>query len=201
MRIGIIGRGRVGSALQSGWARAGHDVRTAGRDADPGAGTGAIADWAEVLVLAVPFAALDAVVADLGPVAGKLIIDCTNPVAMGADGLTLSLGHTTSGGERLQSLLPDARVVKTLNQVGAEVMADTSGFAHPPVQLLAGDDAAARQTVAGLLSDLGFEPLDAGGLSRARLLEPFALVWINQAMAQGRGRDWAFSALPRKADA
>lgn len=65
--------------------------------------------------------------------------------------------------------------------------------------LVAGDDAAARATVAGLVADLGFEPLDAGDLRRARLLEPLAMVWTNQALIRGKGRDWAFAALPRGA--
>ena len=195
MRIAIIGQGRVGSALHSGWTRAGHEVHTAGRTTTPGVAE--LAAWAEVLVLAVPYAALDAVVGALDGAAGKIVIDCTNPIAMGPDGMGLSIGQTTSGAERLQALLPGAQVVKTLNQVGAEIMADTSGFAHPPVQFLAGDTASARQTVAGLLTDLGFEPLDAGGLAMARLLEPLALVWINQAMVQKKGRAWALGALPR----
>ena len=199
MRIGIIGQGRVGSALHVGWTRKGHDVRMAGRSTVPGIAD--LADWAEVLVLAVPYAALDAVTGQIGGAAGKVIIDCTNPIAMGPDGMGLALGHTTSGAERLQALLPDARVVKTLNQVGAEVMADTSGFAQRPVQFLAGDDDEAKQAVAGLLSDLGFEPLDAGGLTKARLLEPLALVWINQAIGQKKGRDWALGAMPRGATA
>ena len=77
-------------------------------------------------------------------------------------------------------------------------MADTRGFAHAPVQFMAGNNPETKQTVAGLLTDLGFEPLDAGDLSKAAILEAFAMVWINQAIRQGKGRDWAFSALPRK---
>ena len=192
MRIGIIGKGRVGTALATGWAQAVHIVRVAGRT-----DIAEVAAGADVIVRAVPFAALGAVIGSLAPATGKIVIDCTNPISMGAEGLGLSLGHTTSGAEEVQTRLPEARVIKTLNQVGAEVMADTGGFPHPPVQFLAGDDTAAKDTATALLSDLGFEPLDAGGLSQARLLEPFALVWINQAMARQKGRDWAFGAMPR----
>lgn len=199
MRIGIIGTGRVGTALQTGWASTGHEVQLAGRETRPGIAE--VADWAEVLVLAIPHAAMKAVAREIAPAAGKTVIDCTNPIVMGPDGMGLAVGHTTSGAEQLQAALPEALVVKTLNQVGAEVMADTSGFAHTPVQFLAGDDDAAKRTVADLLSDLGFEPMDAGDLTKARLLEPFALVWINQAIARKKGRDWAFGAMHRGAAA
>jgi predicted dinucleotide-binding enzyme len=60
---------------------------------------------------------------------------------------------------------------------------------------MAGDDAAAKEAVAVILGDLGFEPLDAGDITKSRLLEPFAMVWINQALARGKGRDWAFAAV------
>lgn len=194
MRIGIIGKGRVGSTLAVGWQASGHEVQLGGRDTTPG--TSEIANWADIIVLAVPYAALENIAATI-KAADKPVIDCTNPIAMGADGMGLAVGHTTSGAEQLQARMPGAHVVKTLNQVGAEVMADTTGFAHTPVQFLAGDNDAAKKTVAALLVDLGFEPLDAGGLSRARLLEPFALTWINQAIAQKHGRNWAFGAMPR----
>lgn len=196
MKIGIIGKGRVGSALQSGLTRAGHIVRIGGRSTQVSLPD--IVNWADAIILAVPFSAIEDIAAQIGPCSDKIIIDCTNPIAPGPDGMGLSIGHTSSGAEHLQALLPDARIVKTLNQVGAEVMADTSGFVHKPVQLLAGNDDEAKQLVAGLLLELGFEPLDTGGLSKARLLEPFALVWINQSMAQKKGRDWAFGAMPRE---
>jgi predicted dinucleotide-binding enzyme len=212
MKVAIIGAGNVGGALGRAWTRAGHAVVFGVRD--PGAAevralvakTGAeartpaaAAAAGEVVVLALPWGAAEAAVKGLGDLAGKVVIDCMNPLAMGADGLGLDRGHTTSGGETVAGWLPGARVVKTLNQVGAEVMADASGFAHPPVMFVAGDDAAAKAVATELVRDLGFEALDAGALRAARLLEPFGMVWINQAMLRGHGRDWAFAALPRKA--
>ncbi len=199
MRIGIIGKGRVGSALQASWARAGHDVKACGRSTAPSAQE--VAAWADAIVLAVPFSVLEDVADAIGDASGKPVIDCTNPIARGPEGLGLSLGHTTSGAEYLQTLLPEAHVIKSLNQVGAEVMAGTTGFGRAPVQFLAGNDTQAKGKVASLLSDIGFEPLDAGPLAMARLLEPFALVWINQAIAQGKGRNWAFGAMPREVGA
>jgi 8-hydroxy-5-deazaflavin:NADPH oxidoreductase len=204
MDIAIIGAGRVGTALAAGWLRSGHRVLIGSRDSGtsvPGATTMSPTDAAEaalVIVLSLPWAAAEEVTAALGPLAGKIIIDCMNPISRTDRGPGLVLGHTTSGGETVQGWLPQARVVKTLNQVGAEVIADTSGFAHPPAMFMAGDDDAAKVTVAALLSDLGFDPFDAGDITKARILEPWALVWINQALMRGKGRDWAFAALPRR---
>ena len=210
MRIGIIGAGNVGGALARGWSRAGHAIALGVRD--PGAASVAAlaaaagaevlspadaAATAEIVTLALPWNAVEDALRGLD-LAGKTVIDATNPLAMGPGGLGLDRGFATSGGEAVAAWAPGARVVKTLNQVGAEVMAEAASFAHPPVMFMAGDHAAAKATVAGLLADLGFEPLDAGGLDRARLLEPFGMVWINQALLRGKGRDWAFAALPRR---
>lgn len=86
-------------------------------------------------------------------------------------------------------------MVKTLNQVGAEIMQDNANLPHRPVQFMAGNEPDAKIKVAILLADLGFEPLDAGDLVRARILEPFAMVWINQAILRGKGRHWALAAV------
>ena len=193
MEIAIIGAGTVGTALATAWSRAGHSIllglRDAGKHGEVIERTGAralspadAAQGAEVVVLALPYPAVEPVVWELGPLAGKVLIDTTNPVARTDHGPDLALGFTDSAAEALARLVPQARVVKTLNQVGAEIMLDTSGFAHPPVMFMAGDDEDAKRVVSTLLADLGFEPLDAGPLHRARLLEALAMVWINQAL-------------------
>jgi predicted dinucleotide-binding enzyme len=212
MRIAIIGAGNVGSAIARGLQGKGHDLRLGVRDP---AGSASLAkalganvatpkdaaQWAEVVVLALPWAVAEAAVAALGDLTGKIVIDCMNPIGRTAAGMGLVLGHDTSGGEVVQHWLPGARVVKTLNQVGAEVMADTSGFIHPPVMFMAAEDAAAKAQVAILLADLGFDALDAGGIAMARLLEPMAMVWINQAIFRGKERNWAFAAIEKGGDA
>jgi len=202
MKIAIIGGGNVGTALAGAWTRAGHTVVLGLRDTGKGGAFEALepraaAEEADAVVLAVPYGAVAEVAAAIGPLSGKIVIDATNPIARTDHGPDLAIGFASSGGEELQRLLPQARVIKTLNQIGAEGMADASGFAHQPAMFMAGDDEEAKRTVAGLLADIGFEPLDAGPLHRARLLEPFAMVWINQALMRGKGRDWAFAALPR----
>ncbi|NET71317.1 MAG: hypothetical protein F6K62_10425 [Sphaerospermopsis sp. SIO1G2] len=97
----------------------------------------------------------------------------------------------------MQDWAKGAHVVKSLNQVGAEIMQDPRGFAHKPVMFVAGDNDDAKTLVCKLVTDLGFEALDAGLLKQARILEPFGMTWINQALFKGHGRNWAFSALPR----
>lgn len=208
MQIAIIGTGNVGSAIAKGLKGRGHQVSLGVRDpsrpdllalADE---VGArlrnpreAAHSAEIVILALPWDKAEAAVKALGDLEGRIVVDCMNPLAMIDGTLSLAIGHTTSGAEQVQSWLPGARVVKTLNQVGAEIMQDNESLPHRPAQFMAGDDEAAKAAVAILLSDLGFEPFDAGALQRARLLEPLAMVWINQALLRGKGRDWALAAV------
>ena len=208
MRIAIMGAGQVGAALARGLAGKGHAVALGVRDPESAkvqalardagavlAPPAAAAAAADLVILALPWAAAEGVVAALGDLTGKVVIDCMNPIGMvdGAPGLLL--GHATSGAEVVQGWLPGARVVKTLNQVGAEIMADTARLPHRPVMFMAGNDPGAKADVGVVLTDLGFEALDAGDLTKARYLEPFAMVWINQAMLRGKGRAWAFAAV------
>lgn len=211
MRIAIIGTGNVGGALARGWARAGHEVRLGVRDPaarkvvalveetrasalDPAAA----AAGSDVVVLALPWATAEEAVKSLGDLNGKVIIDCMNPLAMKDGVLGLDRGYSTSGAEALAAWIPGARVVKTLNQVGAELMDQAASLAGRPLMFIAGDDADAKQVATTLVKALGFEPLDAGDLRQARLLEPFGMTWINQALLRGAGRDWAFGAIRRR---
>jgi predicted dinucleotide-binding enzyme len=82
---------------------------------------------------------------------------------------------------------------KTLNTTGAGNMAKAADYSVKPMMLVAGDDTGKKPQVMELVGKLGFEPVDAGPLKNARLLEPFAMTWIDQAMKRGRGRDFAFA--------
>jgi 8-hydroxy-5-deazaflavin:NADPH oxidoreductase len=200
MKIAIIGAGQVGLALAQGWRRAELEIVLGVRDPSQSRGSSvfdvatptAAAQWADVVVLALPWAAAPSVIAELGALGDKIVIDCMNPLGMVNGSLGLLVGHDMSGAELVASWANGGRVVKTLNQVGAEIMADTSGFSQPPVMFVAGDDEDAKRSVSDLVEQLGFEPLDAGALRQARLLEPLGMVWINQALMCGKGRDWAF---------
>ena len=206
MRIAIIGTGNVGGALAQGLAGKGHDLMLGARRPDApevaalAAATGATAALpdaaaagADLVILALPWSGAEAAVRGLGDLSGRIVIDCTNPLGMTADGLGLTMGFTTSGGETVAGWLPGTRVVKTLNQVGAELMARNDHLPLRPVMFMAGDDPSAKAAVAGVLRDLGFAPQDAGPLVRARLLEPFGMLWISQMLTQGAGRNWAFA--------
>jgi predicted dinucleotide-binding enzyme len=205
MRIAIIGAGSVGATLGRAWIERGEDVIWGLRNpADPKHAAlpkdrvkapAEAVRAAEVVVIATPWSAAEAAVKSLGSLAGKTVIDCMNPLGMGNDGLQLVLGFDTSAGEQVARWAPGAFVFKTLNTTGAGNMAKAADYPVKPLMLVAGDDAGRKRQVMELVGKLGFEPVDAGPLKNARLLEPFAMVWIDQAMKRGRGRDFAFAAV------
>jgi len=208
MQIGIIGSGNVGGTLGSRWAQAGHEVIFSSRNpqspqmhdlAAKGGRTAraapvAEAAKAEVLLLATPWEATEAALRSAGSLAGKTLIDATNPL-LNLDGLTL--GTTTSGGEQVAGWAQGAKIVKAFNTVGYNIMADPKFSAGNAVLFYCGDDTDAKQTVRKLTEELGFDPVDAGPLTQARTLEPFALLWISLAFRSGMGRDFAFQLLRR----
>ena len=209
MRLALIGAGNVGSTLGRAWLSAGEDVVFG--IPDPGdpkyralprerlRRPAEAARDAEIVVLATPWPATEAAVKGLGDLSGKIVIDCTNPLRMGPGGLELALGYEVSGGEQVAAWAEGAAVFKSLNQTGAENMDKAALFAVRPVMFVAGDDAAKKPVVLALVARLGFEAVDAGPLRMARLLEPYGMLWIDQALARGRGRDFAF-ALARRSD-
>jgi predicted dinucleotide-binding enzyme len=212
MRLAILGAGNVGGALGRGWARSGHTIAFGVRNPDDpkhaaaanGAGGAvmrsipAAVQSADAIVLAVSWDGVPAAVAACGDLAGRIVIDVTNPLRFTGGGLELATGFDTSGGEKVAALARGARVVKTLNQVGFAVMDNTSGYANPPVMFVASDDADAKTTAIGLVRDLGFEALDGGALKTARLLEPLAMLWIDQVMRRGAPPNCAFALLNKR---
>jgi predicted dinucleotide-binding enzyme len=210
MRIGILGAGNVGGTLGRGWAAKGHSVffgvprpkdakaQDLVRDVGHGARAGTVAEagvFAEVVVLATPWQATEAAIKGAGALAGKVVIDCTNPLT--ADITGLAIGHTTSGLEQVAGWAKGAKAFKAFNQTGFGNMADPVLEGRRSVMFVCGDDETAKPTVMGLVSDIGFEAIDAGGSKAARLLEPLAMLWIHLALARGMGPDWAFGVLRR----
>jgi predicted dinucleotide-binding enzyme len=210
MKIAIIGSGNVGGTLGKGWAKRDHEVIFGARDtADPklkellaAAGSKAratsvkdAAASAEVVALTVPWDAAQDAVKNAGELRGKILLDCTNPLKPDLSGLTD--GHSISGGEQVAAWAPGARVVKIFNTTGAPNMGNPVYPEGPSMMLYCGDDPAAKNIAAQLASDLGFEAHDAGPLAEARLLEPFALVWIHLAVFQKMGTNFAFRLMRR----
>ncbi|MGE0815714.1 MAG: NADPH-dependent F420 reductase [Vicinamibacterales bacterium] len=205
MRIAIVGSGHIGEGLARAWRAGGHEVTFGARDPqDPdvvalargiGAAVAGVADAlssAEVVTLAVPFAAVPDVARALPTWAGRLVIDCTNPIG---PGLTLLHGHTDSGAEAVARLLPGARVVKSFSAQGAEVLARPEYAGVRASNFYCGDDPDAKAVVRDLVAAVGFEPVDAGPLSSARYLEPLTILWIT--LSRTLGRQFAFKVLQR----
>jgi 8-hydroxy-5-deazaflavin:NADPH oxidoreductase len=206
MNIVIIGAGNVGRALAAGWKRAGHAVALAVRDPDrvdpheakregvPLVPARNAAQRGDVIVLAIPWDAVPAAIAALGPLDAKVVVDATNPLT---DDFTLALGHDDSAGETVARLAKGAQVVKAFNTTGANNMRDSNYSGGKLAMPIAGDVPAAKQTVMQLAADLGFAPVDAGPLAMSRYLEPMAMVWIKLAINQGRGVNFGFAMLER----
>jgi predicted dinucleotide-binding enzyme len=158
----------------------------------PVATTSVAAAGADVVVLCTPWQGTEQAVADCGDLTAKVVIDCTNPLS--PDFTTLEIGHITSGAEQIAAWAPGARVCKAMNQIGAPMM-DHPRVSGTPVMFVCGDDESAKQTTTALVSELGFEVIDAGDLALARLLEPYALIWIHLALRRGLGTGFAFGLL------
>jgi len=210
MEIGVIGAGNVGGTLGRRWAQAGHTVVFGVREpndekmrtllASAGANARAsrieeVAAASAVVVLTVPWEAAHDAVCRAGDLTGKVLVDVTNPVAMGLEGLQhgLLVGHTTSAAEQVAAWAPGARVVKAFNTTGFGNMQDPRYGSQAATMFLCGDAAEAKAVVTQLGEDLGFEMLDTGPLAIARLLEPLAMLWIHLAVFQALGPDIALT--------
>src|SRR5579871_1934725 len=180
MQIGVIGSGNVGGTLGTRWAKNGHSVSFSSRNplssemkqliSEAGAHAHAAAvpetvRESEVLLLATPWPAARDALSAAGDLGGKILIDATNPLRPRLDGLEVGTG--TSGAEQVAGWARGARVVKAFNTVGFNVMANPRFNGRGATMFFCGDDAHAKEVVRELISELGFEPVDAGPLSRA----------------------------------
>ncbi len=207
MKIAILGAGNVGRTLGRGLAGANHQILYAVREpgapkyrelADEGAElltVRAAVERAELVILATPWSATRDALAGAGDLGGKPLLDATNPIG---PGFALTHGHTDSGAEQVQRWAPSARVVKVFNTTGVENMAKPVYPDGRVAMFICGDDDDACEAARSLCVDLGFAPVRVGGLARARVLEPAAMLWIKLALVLGNGRGIGFGLLTRR---
>ena len=196
-RIAIIGTGKMATGLAKRLAAAKIPVVIGSRTADTGAtlakavgaASASVAEavkQAQIVVLAVPYAAVGETVRALGDVTGKILVDISNPVT--PDFMALTVGHTTSAAEEIQKLAPRARVVKAFNTVFSQILDIDALASATKVQVFyAGDDKAATDRVGALIEQMGYDAIHAGALSNARYLEPVGEMNIHLGFALGHG--------------
>ena len=204
MRIGILGSGDVGRALGTAFAACGHEAKLGSRDANnpkvkdwvakggvhaAGGTFEDVAKFAEVIVLATLWTGTENALrlAGVQNLAGKVLIDATNPLDFSTMPPKLSVGGTDSTGEQVQRWAPAARVVKAFNIVGNAHMFRPAFPGGPPDMFICGNDAAAKATVSQILNEFGWEVIDLGGIEGSRYLEPLAMVWIAHGV---RSKSW-----------
>jgi 8-hydroxy-5-deazaflavin:NADPH oxidoreductase len=192
-KFGVLGSGVVAQTLAKGLRKHEYDVRIGSRSADTladftgqtgiPAGTFAeVAQWADVIVLAVKGTAAKSAISAVGPehLRGKVVIDTTNPIADAppVDGvLPFFTGPNESLMEQLQRAVPDARFVKAFNSVGNAFMVNPSLPGGRPTMFYCGNDLDAKKVVAEVLDKFGWDLADMGGAAGARAIEPLCQLW------------------------
>jgi predicted dinucleotide-binding enzyme len=196
MKVGLLGSGIVAQTLGAGFAKYGHQVMMGTRDPNhkdvrtwaaktPGASAGTFSEAArfgDLLVLAVLGRVAENVIQLAKPenFAGKTVIDTTNPLADSppVNGVVpYFTGPNESLGEKIQTLLPGAQVVKAFNSVGNTRMVNPHYEQGTPTMFFCGDDEAAKSQVSDVLRQFGWEPCDCGGIVASRALEPLCMLW------------------------
>ena len=201
MRVGILGSGLMGGKLGTIFARAGHEVvfsysrsekkltalaREAGSNARAGTPSEAARD-ADAVLLAVHWSQFDDVLSQAGDLSGKVVVTCSLPMNDGNTGLVV--GVTSSGAEELARKVRGAQVVCAFNTIPSEVLFpvfEARNGAPRPSLVYCGDDRRGKEAAAGLIRDVGFDPVDAGPLRIARYTEPFTML-IAQLAYEGAG--------------
>ena len=180
-KVAMIGDGNVGSALTEGLKRAGYDVQAVGRVPSR---VRELADWGDIIVLAVPFGERENAVQEMGDaIEGKPLVDVTNALRGG----NYAGGVDTSGAEQLQEMARKAKVIKAFNTAFAPTMSTGRAQGERITAFIAGDDAEAKGLVHQMAIDIGFDAVDAGPLRNARWLEALGMLNIQLAYAIGLG--------------
>lgn len=204
MTVAVIGTGKMGSGIAKLLAASGIEVAIGARDPAKaaalakeiggqarGGGVAAVAKIADIVILAVTYPQIGDAIREAGGLAGKIIVDISNPIT--PDFKALTVGHTSSAAEEIQKLAPDAKVVKAFNTIFAQLLPLEARAKRAPVQVfIAGDDEAAKRKVSELVARTGFLPVESGPLTNARYLEPLGEINIHFGFFLG----WGTSAAP-----
>ena len=182
MRIGVIGSGRIGSALGGLWAKAGHEVMFSDRDAETaqraaqGAGsrarTGTVEEavaFGDAVLIAVPYGALPAIAKQVGDkLKGKVVVDPNNPVPS-RDGELGAQAKEKGAAVSTAAILPGARLVRSFNSWGYSTMAREANRPAPRMAMpVAADDAATLKIGTQLVADAGFDPVPVSSLAASK---------------------------------
>ena len=212
MEIAIIGAGDVGGTLGRLWANKGHQIMFGVRNLQghnvlnlirsigSGVKVGTIAEaasFADVIVLAIPWKAVEETIKSAGDLSGKILIDPTNPIKADLTGLIIE--SSTSAAEEIAKWAKDSKVVKAFNSIGAKTLDNLQFGLVRADAFICGDDFKSKTVVKKLATEIGFDTVDAGPLINARVLEYLALLWIHLAYSQQMGPNIAFKLLTRPA--
>ena len=185
--VSIIGTGTMGSAIADLAKKGGNTVELLGSADTDKPVTG------EIVVLAVPYAALAGIVAQRGEqLAGKVVVDITNPVDFTTfDSLVVPADGSAAA--EVAAALPQSRVLKAFNTTFAATLASGTVGGQPTTVLIAGDDSGAKESLAGVVNAAGLRAIDAGSLRRARELEAFGFLQLTLAAGEKVGWTGGFS--------
>lgn len=212
MKIGILGTGNMGSALGKIWAQQGHKVvfsysrspeklQAVAASSNAQVGTPReMAEFADVIFLSVSPVVLEEAINAAGSLAGKVLITCVSGLEPDFQGQSMGLKTdlTISMAERIAQLAPDAEVIEAFNTTFAEILQTSRQFgAERPSLFYCGDSHNAKQVVAKLIEETGFEAVDIGNLTKARSLETLASIWVQFAVVSDLFPDAAIKLLRR----
>ena len=210
MEISIIGAGDVGGTLGRIWVKKGHHLMFGVRNlqshnvlnliksinSSVKVGTiGEAASFADVIVLAIPWIAVEETIKSAGDLSGKILIDPTNPINADLTGLIIE--SSTSAAEEIAKWAKGSKVVKAFNSIGAKTLDNLQFGLVRADAFICGDDFKSKTVVKKLATEIGFDTVDAGPLINARVLEYLALLWIQLAYSRQMGPNIAFKLLTR----
>lgn len=190
MNITIIGTGKMGAPLAKHLAQANHRIFMGSRDQNrakevankiglgvKGHSIAKAVAAGNIIILAVPHAAMNDTLKETGPLDNKIVVDVSN--CFTSDFSNLTLGHTTSAAEEIAKQIPNAKVVKAFNTIFATILQKGLDFGEQTLNVfIASDNARAKQMIAELVESIGLLPVDCGELKSARFLEPLAALTL-----------------------